>query len=388
MLRPAVQVENVAEIAWGALLIIYLVGAGRPEYLQWPVLTVFGLSAIAALLELYLRRIQWPWLIAYDTVVWTLLISAMVCVTGGRGSEVWPAFFMMSLTAPSVGRPLYHYSLMAFNSLLYGLIYTLINPYGVEFNLSLLFLRIGLFFLVTYVVDRSMDRERSALQTLIQVANSRVNELVSARDNERRRIASDIHDWLGTGIVAPMRKLELAVRTTDPTVGRARVEETLESLRRSHEEMRRVMENLHPHLLEQMGLTEALRAYVQQWGEESAIRTEFQGDSAPEPPPAVAVTVYRILQEALNNVAKHSLAEQVTVDLTLRRESVALAVLDDGQGYESPRLGGRGLSGMHERVAIFGGSLVIESVPGKGTAVCADIPIPQVDPNQPEEIAE
>lgn len=294
---------------------------------------------------------------------------------------------MISLTAPSLGRPLYHYSLIGFNSLLYGLIYTLINPYGVEFNLSLLFLRIGLFFLVTYVVDRSMDRERSALQTLIQVANSRVSELVSARDNERRRIASDIHDWLGTGIVAPMRKLELAVRSANPAVGRSRVEETLESLRRSHEEMRRVMENLHPHLLEQMGLTEALRAYVQQWGEESAIRTEFRADSAPEPPPAVTLTVYRILQEALNNAAKHSAAEQVTVELTLRRERVTLTVADDGQGFEGPRLGGRGLAGMKERVAIFSGSLVIDSLPGKGTAVRAEIPISQVDPNQREEIA-
>lgn len=381
MQRIEVPVENVAEIAWGGLLVIYLVGAGRPEYLEAPVLGVFALSAVGALLELYLRRIRWRWLLAYDTMVWSGLLSAMVAVTGGRGSEVWPAFFMMSLTAPSVGRPLYHYGLMGFNSLLYAAVFLWVNPYGEPLNLSLLFLRIGLFFLVTYVVDRSMGRERAARLQVERVARDRVHELVSARDTERRRMAGDIHDWLGTGIIAPMRKLELAVRAADPQVGRARVEEALTGLRRSHEEMRRLMEHLHPHLLEQMGLSGALRAYLQQWGEEHGVQTAYRGDNTPEPPPEVGLTVYRILQEALNNVAKHAAATRVDVDLSLRGDLVKIVVADNGSGLGPRRAGGRGLTGMQERAAFFGGKVQVGSSATAGTTVQAVLPVVEQEPD-------
>ncbi|HYF78842.1 MAG TPA: hypothetical protein VD973_17035, partial [Symbiobacteriaceae bacterium] len=81
MRKPAVPVENVAEMIWGALLIIYLLGSGRPEFRTWPVALIFGLSAAAALLELSLRRRDWRWVGCYDAAVWTVLLSAMVAVT-------------------------------------------------------------------------------------------------------------------------------------------------------------------------------------------------------------------------------------------------------------------------------------------------------------------
>lgn len=380
MRTPMVPVENVAEIVWGALLVVYLLGAGRPEYLSPQVMTVFVASALAALLELYLRRTGWRHLVAYDSIVWTVLLSGMVSVTGGRGSELWPAYMLMSLTVPSVGKPIFHYGLMAVNSLLYAAIYYWHNPYGAAFVPALLILRIGLFFLVTYVVDRSMARERAAQQQAVDAAHSRVGELVSARDAERRRVAGDIHDWLGTGIVAPMRKLELALRAPDEAAGRQRVGEALESLRRSHEELRRLMENLHPHLLEQMGVTEALRAYVRQWGEEHEVATEFRGDDGPEPPPDVALAAYRILQEALNNAAKHASPGRLLVELRLGADGAVLSVTDDGAGFETGaaaarRPGSRGLTGMTERAAVFGGSVTVRSAPGRGTTVTAELPV-------------
>lgn len=375
MRRPEVPVENMAEILWGGLLVVYLVGSGRPEYLNALTLSIFGLSGAAALAELYLRRIRWRWLFYYDIIVWTILLSAMVAVTGGRGSELWYAFLLMSLTAPSISSVGVPYYLIGVNCLLYAGIFTLVNPYGEPFNLSLLILRIGMIFLVAWVVDQSMRRERASQEKAIQIAQSRVGELVSARDAERRRVAGDIHDWLGTGIIAPMRKLELAQRAQNPEAARERIGEALEILRRSHEELRRVMENLYPHLLEQMGLTEALRAYVNQWAAEQSTHAEFKVEAGPEPSADLALAIYRILQEALNNVAKHAPGASVDVRLILEPERVRLYVSDDGPGFTAGRSGGRGLTGMQERSAVFGGTLEIRSRPGQGTTVIAELPV-------------
>jgi len=363
-----VPVENLAQISWGALLIIYLAGAGRQEYRTWPVAAVFGLSAAAALLELYLRRRNWQGINLYDSAVWTVLLAAMVAATGGRSSEAWPAYLMMSLTAPSLGRSLQHYGLMGLNAAIYAGIYATVNPDGVPLVPALLLLRIGLFFLVTYVVDRLMSRAA-------QAARHRVSELVSARDAERRRMAFDIHDWLGTGLVAPMRRLELALRSPDPQAARDCVTESIESLRRSHEELRRIMEALHPHLLDQMGVAEALKAYCSDWSAEQQITVTFHSEGETEHPPAVALAAYRILQEALNNVARHAAgAANVQVTLSLHDAGATLTVADDGPGFAQLQRSGRGLLGMQERAEACGGALRIHARPGRGTRIVAELP--------------
>lgn len=374
VLRPQVPVENMAEIAWGALLLIYLVGSGRPEYLQPSVLLVFGLSGGAALLELYLRRIRWRWLLYYDLLVWTLLLSAMVALTGGRGSELWIAYILMSLTAPSVEHPSLPYLLLGVNVLIYAGIYLWVNPYGAPFNLSVLLLRMGMVFLVLYVIDRSMDRERASQQSALAAARNRVRELVSTRDAERKRIAGDIHDWLGTGIVAPMRRLELAQRSPGLEEVRVQIGAAVESLRQSHEELRRIMEDLHPHLLEQMGLGDALGAYVRQWGIEQGREAEFTCDLRAAPGPEVSLALYRILQEALNNAANHAAGAPVQVRLHADRQGATLIAADRGPGGAAPRGSGRGLTGMAERAAVFGGGVKILSRPGQGTTVTAYLP--------------
>lgn len=377
MRRPEVPLENVAQIGWGLLVVVYLAATSRMVLLRPEVLLVFTLSALAAFLELYLRRVKWPYIIAYDSVVWSVLLSGMVIVTGGRGSEVWPAYILMSLTAPVVMRRYAPYILLGTNVAVYVLIYLLHNPFGMPLDMGLLVLRIGTIFLVAYVVDRSSARERTANQKAIQMAAERVVELVAARDAERQRIAGDIHDWLGTGIVAPMRKLELALRMHETEPMRQRIEEAMEGLRRSHHELRRVMENLHPHLLEQMGLSEGLRSYLQEWGEEQGVQVDFRLEDGPEPSAERGLALFRIQQEALNNCAKHAEAQRVTVRLILRPERVRLLVADDGKGFASEgRPGGRGLAGMQERAAVCGGTVIVHSRPGQGTTVDADLPVP------------
>ncbi|HLO02812.1 MAG TPA: sensor histidine kinase [Symbiobacteriaceae bacterium] len=376
MKRMSVPVENMAEIIWGALLVGYLVFSGNPAYLQPTVLVVFLLSGSAAFIEIYLRKIRWHYLLAFDTIVWTILLSAMVAVTGGRGSEVWPAYLLMSLTAPSVDGRSYAYLLLGANSALYTLIYLFWDPAGSPFHPALLGMRIGLFFLVAWVVDRSMMRERKANEAILAVMAARVTELTEARDAERRRVASDIHDWLGTGIIAPIRKLELAQRAPSPEAAGARVGEAIQILTRSHSELRRVMENLHPHLLEQMGLADALESYLTQWGEEHQTATAFTVAHGPEPANQLAVTLFRILQESLNNCAKHAESTQVKVALQVTSDLIDLEISDNGRGFatERPTGSGRGLTGMRERATVYGGTLQVHSTPGQGTTIRASFP--------------
>lgn len=137
-----------------------------------------------------------------------------------------------------------------------------------------------------------------------------------------------------------------------------------------------------------MGVTEALRAYVRQWGEEHEIETEFRGDDGPPLPPDVALAAYRILQEALNNAAKHASPGRVCVELRLRAGGAVLSVTDDGAGFETPaaaarRPGGRGLTGMSERAAVFGGTVTVRSAPGRGTTVIAELNPVIAPPEQP-----
>ncbi|BAD40007.1 sensor histidine kinase [Symbiobacterium thermophilum] len=368
-----VPVENKAQIAWGALVVVYLLGAQRPELIRPPVVAVFLLSAAAAFLELWLRSRGWPHLLWYDCIVWSALLTGMVVVTGGRGSEVWAAYILMSLTAPVVLRRVAPYILLGVNVTAYGLIYLLYNPFGAPLDWGLLFLRIGTIFLVAYVVDRSTARERQSHARAVALARSRVSELVQARDAERRRIAHDIHDWLGTGIIAPLRRLEIAARQSDVESCRRHVEEAADSLRRAHAELRRLMENLHPHLLEQMGLAEALRAYLTDWGEEHGVAVHYHLTPGPEPPADAALALYRIQQEALNNCAKHADASQVWVTLELGADRVRLTLRDDGHGR--PGRPGRGITGMQERAAAFGGTVTVHGQPGRGTTVTAELPL-------------
>lgn len=352
----SVAVENTAQILWGALLLLYLAFGGQQLLHSGPVLAVFGASAAAALLELWLRRIGWRGLLAYDMVVWTVLLTAMVVVTGGRSSELWIAYLLMSLTAPTVERPLLCYGLLGFNSLLYALVYLLVNPHQAPLVWPLMVMRIGLFFLVAYVMERFVGRE-------IRLRRQRVAELTGARDAERKRIAQELHDWLGQGIAAPLFKMEMAAR--HPERAPDSLAEAAAMLRRSHGDLRRLMEDLHPHLLEQMGLADALRAYVETWSIESAIHASYLSEGQAAPPPDRALAAYRMVQEALTNVWTHSGATTAQVQVTLAPGLIRLRVRDNGNAPTGVSgrgaAPGRGITGMRERAEATGGRFSIHT---------------------------
>jgi PAS domain S-box-containing protein len=219
---------------------------------------------------------------------------------------------------------------------------------------------------------RRVEEERIQLLT----------RLVLAQEDERRRIARELHDQLGQQLTALRLTLEmLKAQSVGRTELRVQVE-TLEALALQLDEdvAFRVWE-LRPTVLEDLGLQAALTNYVRHWSKHFGIRAQLHtGQSTDERLTSEAETViYRLAQEALNNVAKHARAEHVDVVLERTAGHVSLIVEDDGVGFDASNAGtageGLGLIGMRERAALVGADLQIESTPGRGTTVILRAPV-------------
>jgi signal transduction histidine kinase len=209
-----------------------------------------------------------------------------------------------------------------------------------------------------------------------------LTRLVLAQEDERRRIARELHDQLGQQLTALRLTLEtLKAQSVERTDLRVQVE-TLEGLARQLDEdvAFRVWE-LRPKALEHIGLQAALTNYVRQWSKHFGIRAQLHtGQSIDERlNPEAETTMYRLAQEALNNVAKHARAEHVDVVLERGSEYVSLIVEDNGVGFDPSHAetagGGLGLIGMRERAALIDADLQIESTPGRGTTVILRAPV-------------
>jgi len=140
---------------------------------------------------------------------------------------------------------------------------------------------------------------------------------------------------------------------------------------------------LRPTELEMLGLREALKSFVEEWSSHSSIDAEFEfvGEDGPLPQ-LVDTNVYRIVQEALNNIAKHAGAEKVSILMHRQRTHIFVIVEDDGKGFDPNAAGpvrtdghGHGLIGMRERAELLGGTLSIESTEGRGTSIIVRVPL-------------
>lgn len=212
-----------------------------------------------------------------------------------------------------------------------------------------------------------------------------VGKLISAQEEERRRVAYEVHDGLTQVMVAAYQYLQDFADVYPPSSEQAReeLEEAIELVRRSVGEARRVISNLRPTTLDDLGLSAALRQLVSELrGEPRKVEyTESLGEE--RLPSEMEITLFRVAQEALTNVRKHA-GKGAPVQVSLEREEniVRLTVEDEGHGFDPKNLrsgsgpGERvGLSSMRERVALLGGELVIRSEPGAGTLVVAETPL-------------
>jgi signal transduction histidine kinase len=207
----------------------------------------------------------------------------------------------------------------------------------------------------------------------------------SVREDERRRLARDLHDGPAQALAAALFGVDLALSALDRAPATAR-EELLAAralVRDALDDVRALMTGLRPRLLEERGLVAALNALAAMpplWGTEVVVET--QGIGTDERLPAeVELTLFRIAQEAVSNARRHGAASRVQVSLTANRRVAVLLVADDGRGFLwEPGIawsfGGEGLPGMRERAELLGGTFLVESAPGAGTRIEVRLPLP------------
>jgi len=231
------------------------------------------------------------------------------------------------------------------------------------------------------VTSRRLAESNALLATEIadrtQAEAARVRllrRLVVAQEEERRRIARDLHDDLGQRLTALRLTLEgLDANASD---GRTRA---LQMLARIDQAVDFLAWELRPAALDELGLTKVMETFVREWSRHTAIQATFHAGphDAGRFRPELEASIYRIGQEALNNVAKHAQAHSVNVLLEQRGEAVVLVVEDDGVGLRPGASSDTmiGMTGMHERAAALGGTVEVEPTPGGGTTVLTRIPI-------------
>ncbi|MBI5824525.1 MAG: sensor histidine kinase [Chloroflexi bacterium] len=226
--------------------------------------------------------------------------------------------------------------------------------------------------------------EDIAAQTGVAVHNVRLTadlqrsreQIVAAREEERLRLRRDLHDGLGPKLAGQTLKLEAAMDALDSETETARtlLKESMTESQTLITEIRRLVYGLRPPALDQLGLLSAIREQAAQYQMNGLQVTVSAPDSLPTLPAAVEVAAYRIIQEALTNVARHAHAKTCTVTLAINQD-FEIVVSDDGIGFPPSQRAGVGLSSMRERAEEIGGTCVVESATNNGTRVIAKLPI-------------
>jgi signal transduction histidine kinase len=224
-------------------------------------------------------------------------------------------------------------------------------------------------------VDERTTELSDSLRSLRLVEDARrtlVGQLVHAQEEERVRIAEDIHDDPVQKVVAASMRLQLIRKQVqDPDV-RASLDKLLESIRASIFSLRHMIFELHPSVLEHEGLAPALREHMAKL--ESELEFELQDDFPEQPSGETRVLLFRIAQEALGNVHKHARAQRVEIHLSQHDGGFKVEIRDDGVGFTPPQRlssapGHLGLSSMRERAELAGGWCQVHSLPDCGTTV-------------------
>jgi PAS domain S-box-containing protein len=222
----------------------------------------------------------------------------------------------------------------------------------------------------TVELEVEMESHASAKEAV----TSLLHRIVDAQEDERRRIARDLHDHLGQQLTALRLALERHQAKADSGAG-ADLDEALALTRQIGRDVDFLAWELRPAALDELGLAAALPQFVREWSLHVGVAAEFHlhGFASGQIPSTSEIAFYRIAQEALNNIAKHAHASRVDVLLAAEDGQVVLVVEDDGIGFDladAERPGRNlGLAGMQERAALVGATVQIESMPGKGTSV-------------------
>jgi signal transduction histidine kinase len=227
-------------------------------------------------------------------------------------------------------------------------------------------------------LDQSLVKAREYQVRLRQMSS----QVLTAQEEERKRIARELHDDTAQALTSVLVRLRLLERSLKDERLRGGLAELRDLTGVTLEGVRRMAIDLRPPMLDDLGLEAALQSLVQDFSQRWPVRATFTSSRLGRLPAVVELVLYRIVQEALSNVAKHANASRVLVRLTRRGRTLRLLVEDDGCGFDveatkHSRESGLGLFGIEERLALVGGTLRVDSVVGDGTRISAEAPLPR-----------
>jgi signal transduction histidine kinase len=219
-------------------------------------------------------------------------------------------------------------------------------------------------------------RAAVAVDLSARVAGDALRRVVDAQELERRRLARELHDQTGQELTSVLLGLRAVEEAQDDAERAAALGAVREQVVETLHDIRRLAVELRPKALDDFGLVPALERLRETFAEQTGMRVELESQIRERLPTDVETALYRIVQEALTNVVKHAQASAVSIVLARGDGVVSAVVEDDGRGFSAEeRTDGLGILGMGERLALLGGRLKIESAPGAGTTIVAEVPI-------------
>lgn len=214
------------------------------------------------------------------------------------------------------------------------------------------------------------------------------NRLTAVQEEKQKQLARELHDEMGQALTAISINLATVEEELPESCGqkiKERLQEAIQLADQTLEQIRELSLDLRPLMLDELGLVPALRSYIKQFANRISTKVKFESIGFDERLSSdIETALYRIVQEALTNVARHAQANQVHLHLRRKKSTIIIIIEDDGQGFDVASVvdpsfqtanGGTGLLGMRERVTLLGGHFNIQSAPGQGT--CLSIEIPQ-----------
>ena len=229
-------------------------------------------------------------------------------------------------------------------------------------------------------IARDVTEERRLRDNL----RLQIHKTLMAQEEERKRIARELHDDVAQSILLLSRQLDILISNGHkiPKASINELEHIQNIANETYKSLQRYARDLRPSILDQMGLVAALNWLAEELSKDLDIKTTVKADKLPPLFPEIELAMFRIAQEALNNVRKHAQASEVKIKVKLEPNDVKMTITDNGKGFLAPRLTGDlaregklGVLGMEERARLIGGDLQIKSEPGKGTTVHARAPI-------------
>lgn len=334
-----------------------IISSTAEEELIFPENTLFPLDQIFNLSELHINKFRH--ISDLTTLVMPCLISQQLIAAGMRSSLTMPLFVEGTTIG---GLLLVDAKAMAFNSDHVSIACEVADHLAIAIQNTRLFNRV------------QSDCER--LQTLS-------SRLLEAQETERRYIAHELHDEIGQALTAVKINLQMLQRLPNKLDEKPQIEDSIAIVDQALQQVRHLSLDLRPSLLDDLGLTSALRWYVDRQIQRTGIHIELQCPSSElSLPPKIGTACFRIVQEALTNVMRHAQATSVTIILQQRENSFHLLIQDNGIGFDAQAAktqathgNSLGLLGMEERALLVGGQLTITSVPGNGTEIHLRLPL-------------